>query len=312
MTKVFFLFLDGFGLGADDPEINPVPRAEMPTMTSLLDGRSLVSSAAPYHSNLVTLLSIDPLMGVEGRPQSATGQAALISGRNVPGEIGGHYGPKPNARIREILHEDNIFQQVIEAGGSAALLNAYPRAYFDAIQSGRRLHSSMVYAASSAGVPLRTIEHLRERRALSADFTGAGWASRPDFSAAPVHTPRAAGEILGRLALQYDFSLFDYWLMDYAGHRGDMEEAVQLLETFDSVLAGLLDVLGDRPNLILLTSDHGNIEDIQRRGHTLNPVPAVLIGPAGIRERFTKGLRDLTSFATPIMETIFDERLRHT
>jgi hypothetical protein len=305
MTKVFFLFLDGFGLGADDPEVNPVSRAQMPTMASLLDGRSLVSSAAPYRSGTATLVSIDPRMGVAGRPQSATGQAALISGRNVPREIGSHYGPKPNAPIREILDEDNLFREVTSAGCRAALLNAYPRAYFDAIHSGRRLHSSIVYAASSAGVPLRTVQQLRDQRALSADFTGAGWASRPDFSAAPVHTPRAAGKILGRLALEYDFSLFDYWLMDYAGHRGDMDDAVKLLETFDSVLAGLLEVMGGGPHLILLTSDHGNIEDIQRRGHTLNPVPALLIAPSTVRDRFAGGLRDLTSFAGPILETIF-------
>jgi phosphopentomutase len=83
-----------------------------------------------------------------------------------------------------------------------------------------------------------------------------------------------------------------------------MDEAVKLLETFDSVLAGLLEVMGSGPHLILLTSDHGNIEDIQRRGHTLNPVPALLIGPANIRDRFADGLKDLSSFADAIMETI--------
>ena len=44
----------------------------------------------------VSLLALDAGLGVEGLPQSATGQAVLLTGVNIPAELGYHYGPKPN------------------------------------------------------------------------------------------------------------------------------------------------------------------------------------------------------------------------
>lgn len=305
MTNVLFLFIDGLGLARDDPDINPFARAEMPTIRSLLDGGSMTADTPPLRTDRASLLSIDALLGVDGRPQSATGQAALLSGRNVPAEIGQHFGPKPNQAIRDILDQDNLFRAVLGRGGRAALLNAYPPAYFEAIRSGRRLHSAITYAASSAGIAIRTAGDLQGGRALSADFTGEGWSEQPDFPPAPVYTPSEAGQLLGTLALEYELAWFDYWLLDYAGHRGEMAQAVRLLEACDAVLGGVMETEVGFSGLIVLTSDHGNIEDMRRRGHTLNPVPALLIGPDSLRLEFTSGLKDLTGFAKPITDAIF-------
>ena len=103
----------------------------MPTLSGLLGGQPLIAEAAPREEARATLLSIDACLGVEGTPQSASGQAALLTGRNVPAEIGGHYGPKPNRPIASILEADNVFKEVIRRGGRAALLNAYPPRYFE-------------------------------------------------------------------------------------------------------------------------------------------------------------------------------------
>ncbi|MCH8808184.1 MAG: hypothetical protein IH986_19140, partial [Planctomycetes bacterium] len=81
-----------------------------------------------------TLLAVDAQMGVEGAPQSATGQAALLTGENVPELVGEHYGPKPNPAVAEIVRRDNLFKKVLARGGSAALLNGYPPRYFEAIK----------------------------------------------------------------------------------------------------------------------------------------------------------------------------------
>ncbi len=94
--KLLFIFIDGIGLGEDNPEVNPFVRAEMPYLQSLLGGQKMIKSAAPYESDQVTLLPIDAGLGVKGLPQSATGQAVLLTGINIPAEIGYHYGPKPN------------------------------------------------------------------------------------------------------------------------------------------------------------------------------------------------------------------------
>jgi hypothetical protein len=304
VTRVLFLFLDGVGLGKADPDHNPLAAARMPALVDLLGGRRLVAGAAPYHGPRASLLEVDARLGVPGTPQSATGQAALLTGRNVPDLIGEHYGPKPNPAIAAQLENGNIFHAVLRMGRSAALLNAYPPRYFDAIRSRRRLYSAIPLAATAAGVPLMTEHDLRAGRALAADFTGQGWAAQPDFPPAPVYPARAAGALAADLARQYDLTWFDYWPSDIAGHHRDMPAAVRLLETFDAVLAGLVEAWADRPDLIAISSDHGNLEDLSERGHTLNPVPALLIGPNSLRQSFADGLRDLTHIAPAILRVL--------
>ena len=46
--RVLFIFLDGVGLGIDDPNINPFARLEMPFLQSLLGGNKLLANSAPY------------------------------------------------------------------------------------------------------------------------------------------------------------------------------------------------------------------------------------------------------------------------
>ena len=306
MARVLLLFMDGVGLGSDDPRQNPLAAASMPALAALLGGRQLVRSAAPYEGAQATLLAVDACLGVEGLPQSATGQAALLTGRNVPAQVGEHYGPKPNAAIAAIVRQNNLFLDVIRRGGTTALLNASPPRYFQGIESGRRLYSCIPLAATAAGLTLRSSEDLQRGLALSADFTGKGWSLQPGFPQAPVYSPEEAGTRLAHLAGQVDLAWFDYWPSDYAGHHNDPEASLRLLETFDGVLGGLAETYGDRPDLVVITSDHGTLEDLERRGHTRNPVPALVIGPRDVRERFCQGLTDLTGFASAILRTIFD------
>lgn len=305
MSRVFFLFLDGVGLGPDDPLINPLAAAELPHMGRLLEGATLVQGTAPLHGELATLIAVDPVMGVAGTPQSATGQAALLTGKNVPQLVGEHYGPKPNAAVAAVIQQDNLFRQVVERGGTAALLNAYPPRYFEAIQSGHRLLSSIPLAATAAGLTLMTEREIQAGEAFSADFTGVGWSQQPGFPPAPIYQPEQAGRLLAAASESYDLSWFDFWPSDFAGHRGEMADAVALLENLDAVLGGLIEAWGSRADLIVVSSDHGNLEDLSKRGHTLNPVPALLIGPAALRSQFSAELKTLASFAPAIINLLF-------
>jgi 2,3-bisphosphoglycerate-independent phosphoglycerate mutase len=74
---------------------------------------------------------------------------------------------------------------------------------------------------------------------------------------------------LAELAAAYDFAFFEHWLTDYVGHRGDLAEGCRVLERFDAVLGGLLNVWDEEAGLIVITSDHGNLEDLSHRHHTL-------------------------------------------
>jgi phosphopentomutase len=98
---------------------------------------------------------------------------------------------------------------------------------------------------------------------------------------------------------------FDFWPSDVAGHRSDMSQAVTLLEHLDAVLGGFLQAWGDWPDLAIITSDHGNLEDLSERGHTRNAVPGILIGPADLRAEVAPRLHRLTDFHDAILNVIF-------
>ena len=312
--RVLFIFLDGIGLGENNQGINPFANAQMPNLTRLLDGGRLTADSAPFIGEEATLLAIDPNVGVDGLPQSATGQAMLLTGKNISAELGYHYGPKPNPAVAEYLKTDTLFARCVEAGKKAALLNAYPPRYFDGIDSGKRLYSSIPLAVTNAGLPLFTDEDFAAGRALSADFTGDGWRTMLGFPDAPVMPPREAGRKLVSLAMEYDFSLFEYWASDYAGHKQQMETAVGLMETFDGVLGGLVEELRDEGGtlrvkdelLVVVTSDHGNMEDLSTRKHTNAMVPALVIGNKDARDEFTREMTDLTHIAPAIWRTVLD------
>jgi 2,3-bisphosphoglycerate-independent phosphoglycerate mutase len=299
-----FIFIDGIGLGPDNPEINPFARASMPVISSLIDGSKLTIEHAPVETKIATLLPIDACLKVDGLPQSATGQAVLMTGRNIPAEIGIHYGPKPNREITNVIENGNLFKLLRKSGKNISFLNAYPPSYFNAVTSKRRLHGTIPLSVVSAGIPLKTQEDLINGKAVSADFTGSGWINHLGIENIPILTNEEAGNRIANLASEFDFTLFEYWLSDYAGHGCDMEVAVKLLEDFDTVIGGILENWSIKNSLILITSDHGNMEDLSTRKHTRNPVPALIIGSSQFRSEFITGIKDLTDIAPAILNIL--------
>ncbi len=310
--RILFLFLDGVGLGDDDPSTNPFAAADLPTLTRFTQGRRWLRDLPVIESRRAVFIPTDACLGVAGKPQSATGQATIMTGINVPMAIGRHYGPKPNPEIAEIVTRQSVVRVLAECGRSAALLNAYPSQYIASLGLGRRLPSSNQLALQVGGVGFRDGQALLDGRALSADFTGEMWRlhaarhdaaskvrrARPLHPDTPIITPEEAGRLLGRLAREQDFTFFDTWLTDYLGHRGTMAQAIRLLQAIDRVMAGLLEAWDDSEGLIVLTSDHGNLEALGERGHTRNPVPTLVIGDAS--HEFAHALTDLTGFAPAI------------
>lgn len=300
--KILFIFLDGIGLGPDDPLVNPFARAEMPFTRDLLDGKALTMDAVPINNMHASLLALDSCLGVDGLPQSATGQASLMTGRNIPAEIGYHYGPKPDKAVAAKLKQNNLFHRLLSGGKQVTFLNAYPPGYFDGIRSGYRLMAAIPLAVSSSGIELKSIEDLQNGRAISADFTGLGWQEHLGIKDIPVISVEQAGARMAKLAQEVDFALFEYWLSDYAGHNQNMDSATNQLYAFDHVLAALVETWNKNMGLIVITSDHGNMEDLSTRKHTKNPVPGLIIGEFKLRERFTSGMTDITHFTPAILK----------
>lgn len=320
--KLLFIFLDGVGLGEDNPATNPFVHTAMPNLEELLGDHKLIADG--YHSGKessyylanterASLLALDVRLGIEGIPQSATGQASLMTGKNVPGWLGFHDGPKPTPPIIEMINNGTLLTQLHQHGRASTLLNAFPPRYFESITAGYRIPGVIALSANQAGIHLKTMADLFEGNAISADFTAEGWRSHLGYLNTPVLNYAQAGERLHNLADTSDLSIFEYWLTDMAGHHQDMQSACSLLETLDAVIGSLLSYWDDENNLILLTSDHGNLEDLSTRHHTLNDVPLLIIGSPELRELFIHHLNaaraskpkpDLTDIATAILKFI--------
>jgi len=271
-------FMDGVGLGGPDADINPFVTAALPHLSALLGEGWYLAERGPITTSRASLASTDATLGLPGRPQSATGQATILTGRNVPRLVGEHYGPKPNAAVAEVIRNGTLFHEVVANGGRAALITPYPERYFEAIASGRRLLSAVPLAAVAAGLPLLGAAELRAGRAVSPDFTGAGWREHLGYDDIPALSLAEAGRQIAAIAAEHDFSFFEHWPTDQTGHRGTLAEAVAHLEAVDAVLGGLLAAWDDAHGLLIITSDHGNLEEKGHRRHTRNPVPTILVG----------------------------------
>jgi 2,3-bisphosphoglycerate-independent phosphoglycerate mutase len=303
MKRILFIFVDGIGLGDDNPEINPFAVANLPTLTALTNGKKWIRGIGRQISERVIFIPTDPRLGVAGRPQSGTSQAAILTGKNVPQIIGRHYGPKPDEVTRNLLAQDNFFITVKERGKHAALLDAYPPKLLEDIERGYTLPSSIQYAAIHSGQSLFTIEDVIAGRALTAEYTGKAWREYLNLDDTPIYSPQDAGKKMVELARNYDFAFHSHWMTDYVGHRGPFERGVELLEILDGVIEGVLDTWDDDEGLVILTSDHGNLEHIGDRKHTENDVPTLVIGTG--KEAFADGLSQLTDFVPRMEKYLF-------
>ena len=273
--RVLMLFLDGVGIGRRDAAVNPLFAASLPALHGLLDGDLPSLHRRQHNGRLATLLPLDATLGVPGLPQSGTGQTALFTGVNGAKLIGKHFGPHPYSTLRPVIEAHNVFRRVLQADGRPAFANAFPQRFFDYAEHRKTRLSVTTMSCFYAGLPIRRAEDLAAGKGISADITGEGWHTlgHPEIN---VCTPLEAGHRLAALSAQFTFTVFEYWKTDHAGHAQSMEEAVHALERLDGLLEGVLEGLDMNETLLVITSDHGNIEDLSTRSHTRNPVPLIL------------------------------------
>lgn len=303
---ILVFFLDGIGLGADDPEINPFAAADLPTLHGLTNGKRWLADTGLLKSQRAVFVPTDACLGVPGRPQSGTSQASLLTGLNVPGLIGKHYGPKPNQETRQIIAQHSYFKTLQERGKSARLLTAYPPRLLHDFARGKTLRSSIQQAAYETGLEHFSVGDVIAKRALTAEWTTVSWRRHLSLQDLPDYSPRQAGKLLARLSRGYDFAFHSHWLTDRVGHRGTLERGVRLLQTFDEVLAGALEEWRADEGLIIVTSDHGNMEDLSSRRHTRNLAPTLIVGERAAD--FARGYKALTDFVPACDNFFFNSR----
>ena len=277
---ILFFFVDGIGIGENDPRTNPCADPQWRFFNhTLVDSypKSLPCNGYAF--------GLDANLDTPGLPQSATGQTALFTGVNASQLIGRHLNHKPNEQLREVIREQSIFQRLKERGKSFAFLNAFRPPFFDYPTEELIRHLSVTSCMNHyAGGKFFDLEDLLARKCVYQDMTGD--ALREKGFDAPVYTPADAGRIIGEQVGEYDLCLYEYFQTDFSGHSMDMERARGELAKLDAFMSALLETVDLSDTLVLLTSDHGNIEDLSFKGHTRNPAMTLVFG-AG-RERLLK------------------------
>ncbi len=270
-SRVVLLFLDGVGIGVADPEINPFFRARLPVLRNLLGDLPTLDRPRLGGSSARSF-PLDANLGLEGLPQSGTGQATLLTGVNAAERFGRHFGPWTPVSLRPLVEEESILRRGLDAGLTVAFANAYPRGW----PGDRRRLAAPPLAARAASLLDRHDEHLVRGDAVASEITNSAWKIHLGFENLPDVTPAEAGAVLARIVGAHDLTFFAHYATDVAGHRGGTDGAVEALERVDGFLGGYL-AAAPRDAVLVVASDHGNIEDV-RVGHTRNPALGLVVG----------------------------------
>lgn len=272
--KIIFIFVDGLGIGSDDPDINPLRSDRFPTL------RKMVAHAVP----------LDACLGVDGLPQSATGQATLLTGINASKAMGRHIEGFPPPSLKKLIQHENLFTKLKDIGKRCTFANCYWNV--DPRQIPPRRQSVTTVMTMSALGRVRGDAELLAGKAVTHDITR--WTMHTRGYEGDLITPEEAAEHLMATAEENDFTLFEHFLTDRAGHSGNLDTAVQCIETLERFVSSASH-FSDEPNhLFLLSSDHGNIEDLSSRTHTRNPVPLVALGTHASHFQSLTSLTDVT------------------
>ncbi|MGH9873079.1 MAG: metalloenzyme [Pyrinomonadaceae bacterium] len=297
--SALLLFIDGLGIGARGP-FNPLDG--LPDAEPLAIFRD--EETATIFDGIV--VPTDACLGVEGRPQSASGQTTILTGINAPALLGYHKQGFPNSAMLEIIREHSVFLQLTRAGiEPITFANTYTHRFF---AERPRWVSATTAAVEAAGLRFRTVPDLNAGRAVYQDFTNAvlierGGDVRP-------RSPEEAATVLARIAGENRFTLYEYFITDKVGHKQDIQAAKVVLRNLAALIRGVLARIDLSSTSVILTSDHGNIEDLSSRNHTLNSVPTIVWGRN--RQRIASRIKSLADITPAIVETLAGKAAAHT
>jgi len=297
-SSVLLFFIDGLGIGARGP-FNPLDGLEGAEPLAIFADEQ----ATTIHEGIV--VPTDARLGVEGRPQSASGQTTILTGINVPQLLGYHKQGFPNAEMLEILRNHSIFLQLTRAGvGPITFANTYTQRFFD---ERPRWVSATTAAMEAAAVPFRQVADLKAGCAVFHDFTNQLLIERGE-DIEPRSAEQAA-QVLASLASEHKFTLYEYFITDKIGHKQDVQLARTILQNLARLIRELLVRIDLDRTSVILTSDHGNIEDLSSRNHTLNSVPTIVWGLNRIQ--IAKQIKTLADITPAILQTLMQKTASH-
>jgi 2,3-bisphosphoglycerate-independent phosphoglycerate mutase len=292
MPRVLFVFVDGIGLGRPGAQ-NPFDGAPVSILACLSQGPHDLPPAPGLMSG-----RLDATLGYPGLPQSATGQAVIFTGEDAMRVARGHRSGYPSRAVAELITERSALRRARDAGLSAGFLNAFEpeRALrLSRIVRGEeeaprhRAPSASALAALAGGGELRTFEDARRGRAATFDLTGE--VLRSFGLDAPEVSLEESARAIARGAAELDLALFEMFLTDKAGHAQDMTWARHEIVRTERFLAALFEAVDPKQQLVIVSSDHGNLEDLSTRSHTRADVPLLAYGMGA--QAFVEGARSI-------------------
>ncbi len=284
-------FIDGLGIG----------QRELNNPLFLLENIEPLNNFKGEKNEIIfegELVATDPRLEIEGRPQSASGQTTILTGINAPQILGMHKQGFPNEKLREVIRENSIFLQLknqkIEPNIFA---NTYTPQFFEETP---RWKSATTCAVEAAQLPYNKLPDLIGRKSLFHDFTNQSLRDR-GFNI-PLFSPSEAAKILARLTNNYRFILYEHFITDKIGHDQDFKKAETHLPQLAEFIRETLKLIDFEKTTFILTSDHGNIEDLSVRNHTLNDVPTLIWGRK--KEEIAARIKDLSDITPAILHIL--------
>lgn len=291
ISSVLLIFLDGVGIGERN-ETNPF--AVIANLEPLAHFKG-ETAELPFGGKLI---QTDPRLDIEGRPQSASGQTTIYTGINIPKKLGYHKQGFPNEPMREIIKEKSVFLQLKQKGIEPNIFaNAYTPKFFSETP---RWKSATTCAVEAAGMQFRKLPDLFGRKAIFHDFTNQDLIER-GFNV-PLFSPSEAALILAELTEEFRFTLYEHFITDKIGHDRDFEKARIHLPKVAEFVREVLKAVDLEKTTVILTSDHGNLEDLSVRNHTLNDVPTIIWGRK--KEAVANRIKDLTNITPAIIDLL--------
>src|SRR6266850_8281813 len=146
--SVLLFFIDGLGIGA---------RGSANPLDGLADAEPLALFQGETSQTIFDgiVVPTDARLGVEGRPQSASGQTTILTGVNAPALLGYHKQGFPNQALLDIIREHSIFLQLKRAGvEEITFANTYTQRFFE---SRPRWISATTAAVEASGLRFNTV-----------------------------------------------------------------------------------------------------------------------------------------------------------
>ncbi|MDH4263352.1 MAG: metalloenzyme [Spirochaetia bacterium] len=286
---IILVFIDGIGFGKKDLVYNPFTKYGK-DFFSVLGGKTSFSPPG-------TIIPINAHMGLTSSlPQSGTGQVALFTGHNTISLMHRHMAGFPPYSLRPYIKNDSIVNFFLKHQLKAGVINTYTRRFLEILEKPRseRFMSASTLMQIGSGQRLLTMEDHFNEKSLFMDITN--WFLRKELGYdIPEITPLEAGKRLVKIARDYNLVVYEYFFTDKYGHEGTNHDVAFIVNHIEDLLTGIWEEINPEKELVVVSSDHGNFEDLSTPVHTENQIPAIFYGSGD--DKVTINVREIYDVA---------------